>query len=100
MTTVVVSQQPIATELRWRSGDPVSLTLTVLAVDWVGVHTAMVSNVDMPVAVSLISGTDTRFVFTLTLQQSALLRSVGSYPFWCKNASGRTRFSGTAEVVA
>lgn len=98
MQPAEVSQLPVMLALRWRAGDPVSLSVRVLDNDWTGTYTADVNGTAVTV-VATLDGTDTVFVFTLAAGASTTL-GAGRFDFQCRNTAGLTRFAGLAVVMS
>ena len=95
---IEVSQLPIELRLRWQSGDPVSLAVRVVDLDWSGAHTATVGGMDMT-ATAVLDGTDTLFTWTLSAGDAMTL-GAGKFDFECSTDAGLTRFAGIAQVAS
>lgn len=101
-----LSQAPFDVELRWYSGDPVSLSCKVLDVNWAGTYTGgvyrdaactnLLAALTVTASFDSPSG-DTTFTFTMS---DAVSDSVpaGFWFYKVRETSGLTKFSGSVVV--
>lgn len=99
-----LSQAPEALDLRWRRGDPVSLSFTVAGVNWSGSYVAQIRTqrapralvAELTVSVSY-SAPDTAFVLSMT-EAASLKVPAGTYDWDLQVVGGVTRLAGAVTV--
>ena len=100
-----LSQAPVKLNLKWRAGDPVSLSFTVSGADWSGTYVAKVNGskstgratVGTLTVSAAYSAPDTTITLTMSASDSAAI-TPGTYAWDLKLSGGATKLAGTVVV--